>query len=188
MTRRLIVSTLVTLDGVVQDPGGFGETADGGWMGPYFDAAAGRRAVEELLACDVFLCGRTTYEVFSAFWPKGDGPFADRMNAMPKLVASTTLTGPLDWNAQLMEGDVPEAVRRLKGEPGGDIIMYGSPTLMRTLAQNDLIDEYNLLVAPITLGQGMKLFTDGAERTGLRFVAAKPFDTGLVVLTYEPTR
>lgn len=186
--RKLIVSSLVTLDGVIQDPGGFGETEQGGWAGPYFNDEAGRASLEQLLRSDFFLCGRRTYELFSTFWPNGAGPYPDRMNAMPKLVASTTLHGSLDWNARVIEGDVADAIRRLKGEDGGDIVMYGSPTLMRTLMRHDLIDELKLSVAPIVLGGGTRLFGDEADRARLRLMDAKPLDTGMVMLTYEPAR
>lgn len=186
--RKLIASSLVTLDGVIQDPGGFGETDQGGWAGPYFNDEAARSSLDQLLACDYFLCGRRTYELFSTFWPRGDGPYPDRMNAMPKLVASTTLTEPLDWNARRIEGDVPEAIRRLKRDGGGNVIMYGSPTLLRSLLRHDLVDELKLSVAPIVLGGGTRLFSDSAEPARLRLVATEPLDSGMVMLTYEPAR
>jgi dihydrofolate reductase len=186
--RKLIAAALVTLDGVVQDPGGFGETDQGGWAGPYFDDEATRVSLEQLEACEVFLCGRRTYELFSTFWPKGEGPYPDRMNAIPNLVASTTLTEPLSWNARLLDGDVADAIRELKQETGGDIIMYGSPTLLRTLMRHDLVDAYKLSVAPIVLGSGTRLFTDGPDRARLRLVEARPLATGMVMSTYETAR
>src|SRR4029450_978305 len=112
---KLHVSTLVTLDGVVQDPGGFGETDDGGWSGPYSDHEAGRLAFEGALESDVFLLGRETYELFKEYWTRvHEGDYATRINKMPKLVVSTTLHEPLEWNATLITGDIVEAIRTLK--------------------------------------------------------------------------
>jgi dihydrofolate reductase len=187
--RRLSVSTLVTLDGVVQDPGGFGETEDAGWSNSYFDDEAGRLAYEHLLASDVFLLGRETYELFKEHWTRiHEGDYAARINSMPKLVASTTLHEPLEWNARLIQGDIAEAIAKLKREGGGEILMYGSPTLMRTLAAHDLVDEYKLWVHPIVLGGGKRLFADGFDKSLLELVDVKSLSTGVVILTYRPAR
>jgi dihydrofolate reductase len=187
--RKLSVSTLVSLDGVVQDPGGFGETEDGGWAGPYFDDEAGRLAFEHVLASDVFLLGRETYELFKEYWTQvHEGEYAARINSMPKLVASTSLHEPLEWNARLIEGDMAEAVRKLKTEDGGDILMYGSPTLMRALAAYDLVDEYKFWIHPIVLGGGKRLFADGFDKSSLELVDVKSLSTGVVILTYHPVR
>jgi dihydrofolate reductase len=187
--RKLSVSTLVSLDGVVQDPGGFGETEDGGWAGPYFDNEAGRLAFEHALASDDFLLGRETYELFKDYWTRvHEGEYAARINSMPKLVASRTLHEPLEWNARLIEGDIAEAITRLKREDGGEILMYGSPTLMRTLAAHDLVDEYKLWVHPLVLGGGKRLFADGFERSSLELVDVTSLSTGVVILTYRPIR
>jgi dihydrofolate reductase len=189
MMRKLSVSTLVTLDGVVQDPGGFGETKDGRWAEPYFDDEAGRLAFEHVLASDVFLLGRETYELFKKYWTQvHEGDYAARINSMPKLVASTTLHEPLEWNARLIQGDIAEAITKLKREDGGEILMYGSPTLMRTLAAHDLIDEYRFWVHPIVLGGGKRLFADGFDRSSLEVVDVKALSTGVVILTYRPAR
>src|SRR5215213_10989053 len=137
MMRKLVVSTLVTLDGVVQDPGAFGETAQGGWANPYFDEEAARDSYERLMGSDYFLCGRVTYELLSRAWGKiKGGPYLERMNSIPKLVASRTLKEPLEWNATLIKGDVAQEITRLKREPGGNIEMYGSTALMQTLMQH----------------------------------------------------
>jgi dihydrofolate reductase len=187
--RKLSVSTLVTLDGVVQDPGGFGETEDGGWAGAYFDDEAGRLALEHVLASDVFLLGRDTYELFKQYWTRvHEGDYAARINSMPKLVASTSLHEPLEWNARLIEGDVAEAITKLKREDGGEILMYGSPTLMRTLAAHDLVDEYKLWVHPIVLGGGKRLFADRFNKSSLELVDVKSLSKGVVILTYRPSR
>jgi dihydrofolate reductase len=185
--RKLTVSTLVTLDGVVQDPGGFGETDQGGWSGPFFDDEARQLALEHLTASDAFLLGRRTYELFKAFWSHvHEGEYAARMNTIPKLVASTTLRAPLEWNASLIEGDVGDAIATLKQQPGNEILMYGSPTLMRTLAEHDLVDEYMAWIHPIVLGRGTRLFTEGFHRTALKLVDTKTLSSGVVILTYRP--
>jgi dihydrofolate reductase len=187
--RELSVSTLVTLDGVVQDPGGFGETEHGGWSRPYFDDEAGRLAFEQVLASDVFLLGRETYELFKEYWTRvHEGDYAARINSMPKLVASTTLHEPLEWNARLIKGDIAEAITKIKSEDGGEILMYGSPTLMRTLAAYGLVDEYKLWVHPLVLGGGKRLFADGFDKSSLELVDVRSLSTGVVILTYRPTR
>ena len=187
--RKLTVSTLVTLDGVVQDPGGFGETEDGGWAGPYFDDESGRLALEQVLVSDVFLLGRETYELFKEYWTRvHEGDYAARINSMPKLVASTTLHEPLEWNARLIDGDIAEAIAKLKRDDGGEILMYGSPTLMRTLAAHDLVDEYKLWIHPIILGGGKRLFADGSDKSSLELVDVNSVSTGVVILTYRPAR
>jgi dihydrofolate reductase len=185
--RKLSVSTLVTLDGVIQDPGGFGETADGGWGNPYFTADAQQNALERLQAADYFLIGRVTYELLHQAWGniKG-GAYLDRMNEIPKLVASATLTGPLPWNATVIDGDVAAEVARLKGEPGGEIEMYGSATLVQTLMRHDLIDEYRIHVHPIVLGGGTQLFPSGGLPATLRLTGSRTLDSGVVSLTYVP--
>lgn len=187
--RKLTVSTLVTLDGVLQDPGGFGEIEQGGWSGPFFDDEAQRFSLDHLLAADVFLAGRETYELFKDYWSQAHpGAYTDRMNSIPKLVASTTLNEPLEWNASLIKGDVAEAIEQLKRQPGGDILMYGSATLMRTLMRHDLVDEYLIWVHPVVLGGGKRLFTEGIERATLRLVDTKTLGTGVVIMRYEPDR
>ncbi|GAB3416706.1 dihydrofolate reductase family protein [Flindersiella endophytica] len=186
--RRLSVSTLVSLDGVIQDPGGFGEIDQGGWADPYFGAQAQDHALAHLRASGLFLCGRVTYEVFKAHWQRiKEGEYAERMNTIPKLVASTTLTGPLEWNATLIRGDVVEEITALKQTDGPEILMYGSAALMRTLMRHDLIDEYQVWVNPIVLGEGTRLFDTG-DYAVLELVECKPLDTGAVILTYHPVR
>ena len=185
--RKLSVSTLVTLDGVIQDPGGFGETADGGWGNPYFTAAAQQNALEHLRAADYFLIGRVTYELLRQAWAdiKG-GEYLERMNEIPKLVASTTLTGPLPWHATVINGDVAAEIARLKQQPGGDVEVYGSATLVQTLMRHDLIDEYRIHVHPIVLGGGTRLFPQSGVSATLRLAATHTLDSGVVSLTYVP--
>ena len=185
--RKLKASLLVTLDGVIQDPGGFGETDQGGWAGPFFTDEARQSAYEQIMAADYFLCGRLTYEVLSKAWGNVSGSdYLDRVNAMPKLVASRTLTGRLEWNATVIDGDVAEAIRKLKQEPGGDIVLYGSASFMQTLMKHDLIDEFRISIHPIVLGRGKRLFPEVGETARLRLAGAKALDSGVTILTYLP--
>jgi dihydrofolate reductase len=185
--RRLSVSTLVSLDGVFQDPGGFGETVQGGWGNPYFTEDGQQDALEHLQASDYFLIGRLTYELLHKSWAgiKG-GPYLDRMNEIPKLVASNTLSGSLEWNATVIKGDVAAEIARLKQQSGGDIEVYGSATLVQTLIAHDLIDEYRIWVHPIVLGSGTRLFPDGGVSTTLRLAGARTLQSGVAILTYVP--
>jgi dihydrofolate reductase len=185
--RKLTVSTLVSLDGVIQDPGGFGETDQGGWANPYFTEQAQQEALDRLLASDYFLMGRTTYELMYRSWghAEGGGPYLDRTNEIPKLVASKTLTGSLPWNATVIQGDVAEQVSRLKGQDGGDIEVYGSATLVQTLMRHNLIDEYRVAVHPLVLGGGTRLFTEGGVRTTFGLSDARKLDSGVVEMVYR---
>jgi dihydrofolate reductase len=178
----------VSLDGVIQDPGGFGETDRGGWANQYFTTDAQQNALEHLKASDYFLIGRVTYELLHRTWGniKG-GEYLDRMNEIPKLVASTTLSDPLEWNAKVIDGDVAVEISRLKEESGGDIEVYGSTTLVQTLMRHNLIDEYRIHVHPIVLGSGKQLFPQGGVSTILRLVDTRTFESGVVSLTYVPT-
>lgn len=185
--RKLTVSTLVTLDGVIQDPGGFGETEQGGWANPFFDDQAQQESLDRLLASDYFLIGRVTYELLYKTWGniKG-GAYLDRMNEIPKLVASRTLSGRLEWNATVIDGDVAERIAALKQESGGDIEVYGSANLVQTLMQHELVDEYRVGVHPIVLGGGVRLFPDNGVAAQLRLVSADTLATGVANLTYAP--
>lgn len=184
--RKIIVSTLVTLDGVIEDPGGMAGSENGGWANPYFQEEAGKRSLERLTACDYFLCGRHTYDMFAKAWPNIPGPYADKLNSIPKLVASTTLTGPLTWNATLLAGDTAAELRKIKEQDGRDIVMYGSVTLMHSLLRHGLIDQVDLMVCPIVLGAGQRLFGDGTPRLELEFAGHTDLSTGITVLSYRP--
>jgi dihydrofolate reductase len=191
---RVIVSTFLTLDGVMQAPGGADEDRSGGfehggWQMQYFDEAAGKAVFEGMAASDGFLLGRKTYEIFAAFWPSApnDDPFAATMNGLPKYVASTTLKEPLEWNnSRLIKGDVAEEVAKLKAQPGKDLQVIGSGDLAQTLREHDLVDEYRLMVHPIVLGSGRRLFRDGSAMTALRLVDSTTTSTGVLILTYQP--
>lgn len=183
--RKLSVSTLVTLDGVIQDPGGFGETDQGGWANPYFTAQAQQEALEHMLASDYFLLGRVTYELLHKTWGEVKGSaYLDRVNEIPKLVASTTLTGSLPWHATAINGDVAAEVARLKQESGGDIEVYGSTRLVQTLMRHNLVDEYRVAVYPIVLGGGKTLFPQGGVSARMRLAGSRTHDSGVVALTY----
>jgi dihydrofolate reductase len=160
--RKLSVSTLVSLDGVIQDPGGFGETDQGGWASRYFTADAQQNALEHLKASDYFLIGRVTYELLHQAWGNvNGGEYLERINKIPNLVASTTLSDPLEWNARVIDGDLALEIARLKEESGGNIEVYGSATLVQSLMRHNLIDEYRIHVHPIVLGSGARLFPGG---------------------------
>lgn len=173
------MSTYVTLDGVMEAPS---------WSAPFWNEEAAKYAYDQLFASDALLLGRVTYQGFAAAWPSmtDEEGFADRMNGLPKFVASTTLSDP-QWNASLLEGDVAAEVSKLKQQPGQDILIYGSSGLVHTLMPHDLIDEYRIWVYPVIVGSGRRLFRDGSE-TALSLVDTKTFSSGVVILTYQPAK
>lgn len=184
---KIVVSEFLTLDGVMEAPGGESHPdGKGGWSLQFFNDEAGKFKFDELFAADALLLGRVTYEHFAAAWPSmtDEQGFADRMNSLPKFVASTTLQEPLEWNATLIQGDVAEQVSKLKLEDGRDILVIGSADLVHTLLQHDLIDEFRLMVFPVVLGSGKRLFRDGIASTTLRLAETKTFGSGVVVLSY----
>ncbi|PHQ48383.1 pyrimidine reductase [Streptomyces cinnamoneus] len=176
--RKVIASVYVTLDGVMENPA---------WSAPYFNDEAGAFARAQLFAAEALLLGRVTYQGFAQAWPSmtdGDG-FADRMNAMPKYVATTTLDTP-EWNATFLTGDVPAAVADLKRQDGGDLLVYGSGDLVNTLLEHDLLDELRLWTHPVVEGTGKRLFTEVSPKKTLRLVGTTTFATGAQVLAYAP--
>ena len=192
--RKITLGEFVSLDGVVQAPGDPEEDREGGfelggWTRPYWQDEIGETIFASMSASDTMLLGRKTYQGFAAAFssaPAGD-PFTDQMNNTPKYVVSTTLK-KLEWkNSTLISGNVVEEVRRLKQQPGKDIAISGSGTLVQTLMQHDLIDEYNLLVYPLLLGKGKRLYPDELQAK-LKLVETKTFSTGVVLLTYRPDR
>jgi dihydrofolate reductase len=188
---RVVAAEYVTVDGVMTDPGGVGEIEHGGWTNAYFDDELAKYQSEQLFASDSLLLGRVTFEGFAAAWPsmeETEGEFAVRMNALPKFVAPRTLTAPLPWNGTLLEGDLAGAVMRLKEQPGGDLLIYGSGEIVNVLHAQGLIDEYRLMVFPVTLGQGKHLFSEGADKRDLRLSEAKTTRSGVALLTYLPSR
>jgi dihydrofolate reductase len=187
--RNVIVFTNLTLDGVMQAPGGpdedrRGNFAHGGWGAPY-NAMAQPESIPSISA---LLLGRRTYENFYAVWPKRtDSPFSALLDNMPKYVVSTTLSEPLPWiNSTLLKGDATETVARLKQESGTDLVIMGSGDLIQSLMRANLIDKYVLLIHPLVLGSGRRLFPEGGTFSTLRLLGAKTTTTGVVVATYQP--
>jgi dihydrofolate reductase len=188
---RIVVSEFLTLDGVMQAPGGSDEDREGGfphggWQMSFFDDAAGEAVSGGFQSARGLLLGRTTYEIFAAYWPNQDEPFAAQINQMPKYVASTTLEEPLEWNnSSLLKGDVAEAVAKLKEQPGKDLMVIGSGRLAQTLMRHDLVDEYRLMIHPIVLGTGKRLFGDDDAKIPLKLVDSKTSSTGVLIVTYQ---
>jgi dihydrofolate reductase len=187
---KVVVVTNLTIDGVMQAPGRpdedrRGRFEHGGWATPF---AAMQEAGESLANMGALLLGRWTYESFYGFWPKQtDSPFTAMLSNIQKYVASTTLEAPLAWsNSTLLEGDATKAVGRLKGEPGKNIVVFGSGELVQSLMRQNLIDEYVLLIHPLVLGSGRRLFRDGGAFAALRLVNSKTTTTGVAIATYQP--
>jgi dihydrofolate reductase len=192
--RRVVVNNSLTLDGVMQAPGRPDEDLrggfeHGGWAQPYFDPVVASVAAEGIARGGDLLLGRRTYEDFAAFWPNQteDNPFTAVLNNFQKYVSSTTLEEPLSWsNSTLLKGDAGEAVARLKEQPGKDLVVLGSGELVQSLMRRNLVDEYVLMIHPLVLGSGRRLFTDGGSFAALRLVDTKTTTTGVVIATYQP--
>ena len=191
---RLTLHTFLTLDGVLQAPGGPDEDPDGGfahggWSFPYGDEDFGTAVAGWFANASAFLLGRKTYEIFSGYWPKVTDPddlVASKLNTLPKYVASTTLASA-DWhNSSLLRGDLAAEVTGLKDRPGDELQVHGSGELAQTLIDHDLVDEYRLLYFPVHLGSGKKLFRDGAKPAALRLTRSSTTSTGVIIATYEP--
>ena len=196
--RKIVVSEFMSLDGVMQAPGGPDEDteggfAQGGWSQPYWHDEIGAHFAQVMSEGDALLLGRKTWQIHGgAFEPMAEGdPFGDVMNTTPKYVVSTTLTSAAAWrNSTLIsgnQGDVVEAVRALKAQPGKNMLIDGSSVLIHSLAENDLIDEYRLIVYPVVLGGGKKVFADGV-RLNLQLVEARPLPSGVVLTHYTVER
>jgi dihydrofolate reductase len=189
--RRLVASEFISLDGVMEDPS---------WTFQFGSEEQEQYKFDELFASDALLLGRVTYEGFASAWPRMmeqyEGPrraalekFTDRMNNLAKYVVSTTLEDPLEWNnSTMIKGDVAEAVADLKQQPGQDILIGGSGDLVNTLMGHDLIDEYRLMVFPVVVGGGKRLFREGSATRTLKLIATRTFGSGVVVLTYGSAR
>jgi dihydrofolate reductase len=193
--RKIIVAEFITLDGVIQAPGGAEEDTDGGfvhggWTWPYWHDDIGKHFFEAMTQADTLLLGRKTWQIHGgAFEPMAAGdPFGDVMNGVQKVVVSTTLKSTAAWrNSTLISSNVVEEVRKLKNQPGKNILMDGSSVLIHTLAENDLVDEYSLHVYPLVLGSGKQLFPDG-KRINLKLIESQALPSGVVFQHYEVNR
>lgn len=193
--RKLIVLTFITLDGVMQAPGGPEEDTSGGfkyggWVAGYWDEILSGVMGQQMAEPFDLLLGRKTYEIFAAYWPyvkshDQDGIIADKFNSAKKYVASTTLR-KLDWNnSTLLKGDIVQEIKNLKAENGPELQVHGSGNLIQTLLKHDLVDEFRLKIFPITLGTGKRLFSDGTIPAGFKLVDSKASTTGVIVATYK---
>jgi dihydrofolate reductase len=184
---RIVVSEFVSLDGVVEDPGGSEDFKYGGWSFEFDRGAEGDEfKLEETRASQALLLGRKTYEGFAEAWPSREGEFADMFNSMPKYVVSSTLDEP-DWtNSTVLEGDLVDEVSKLRQGPDGDVVVHGSAQLVQALIEHDLVDELRLMVFPVVLGTGKRLFGDPGEKKTLRLVDSKVVGDGVMILTYQP--
>ena len=183
---RIVITEFVSLDGVMEDPGGGENFRHGGWT---FEIDRGQEGdkfkLDETLEAEALLLGRMTYEGFAAAWPSMEGEFADKFNSMPKYVVSSTLEEP-EWNnSTVLEGDVVEEVSKLRRELDGDIVVHGSAQLVQTLLEHDLVDELRLMVFPVVLGTGKRLFGNTSDKKRLRLVDSKMVGEGIAILIYE---
>jgi dihydrofolate reductase len=183
--RTLVVSEFITLDGVIEAPGGEPTHPHAGWTMPYGTPELYGYKLQETLQAESLLLGRVTFEGFAAAWPERDGEFADKMNAMPKHVV-TTRSDELGWNASALTGDVRQAVTQLKDGEGGPILVAGSATLVRALLDYDLVDELRLMVYPVLIGGGLSIFGDQRHKLELELTELVRYDSGVLLQIYRP--
>jgi dihydrofolate reductase len=184
---RIVVTEFVSLDGVMEDPGGAGAFKHSGWSFEFNRGDEGDKfKLDEAFSSEALLLGRVTYEGFADAWPSMEGEFADKFNAMPKYVVSSTLEEP-EWNnSTVLRGEVAEEVAKLKENQDGDIVVHGSARLAQTLIEHDLVDELRLMVFPVLLGSGKRLFGETSDKKTLRLVDSKVVGDGVAILRYEP--
>jgi dihydrofolate reductase len=184
---RIVVTEFISLDGVIEDPGGSEDYKHGGWS---FEIERGEEGdkfkLDETVASEALLLGRKTYEGFAEAWPSREGEFADKFNNMPKYVVSSTLNDPEWTNTTVIGGDLPAEVSRLKTELDGDIVVHGSAQLVQALVDEGLVDELRLMVFPVVLGAGKRLFGDTSDKRPLRLADSKIVGDGVAILTYVP--
>jgi dihydrofolate reductase len=184
---RIVVTEFMSLDGVIEAPGGDDNFVRGAWTFEFDRGDEGDQfKLDETANSAALLLGRRTYDGFAAAWPQREGEFADRFNTMPKYVVSSTLTNPSWTNTTVLAGDVVDAVRKLKHEQTGDIVVHGSARLVRTLVEHDLVDELRLMVFPVVLGVGMKLFGETTDMKRLQLSESKVVGDGIAILIYLP--
>jgi dihydrofolate reductase len=183
---RIVVTEFVSLDGVTEDPGGAEDFKHGGWT---FEISRGdegdRFKLDETMASEALLLGRVTYEGFAKAWPTRDGEFADKFNSMPKYVVSSTLTDPEWTNTTVLEGDLADEVSRLREQHDGDVVVHGSMQLVEALLENDLVDELRLMVFPVVLGSGKRLFGETSDKKSLKLRDSQVVGDGVAILVYE---
>jgi dihydrofolate reductase len=186
---QIVVSEFVSLDGVIEDPAGDEGFRLGGWVGEIKGREeADKVKLDEALGSDALLLGRRSYEFFATRWPSRGGELADRLNSLPKYVVSSTLKDP-DWNnSTVLTGDVVNEVSRVKQERNGEIVVYASFQLVRTLIDHDLVDELRLMIYPVVLGAGERLFGETSDKKPMRLVDTRTVGDGVAFLTYEPLR
>ena len=186
---RIVVTEFVSLDGVIEDPGGAEDFKYGGWSFEFSRGEEGDQfKLDEALGADALLLGRKTYEGFAAAWPEREGEFADKFNAMPKYVVSSTLREPEWSNSTVLDGDLGRAVEELRRKHDADIVVHGSGQLVQELLERDLVDELRLMVFPVVLGAGKRLFGETSEKKPLRLTDSKTVGDGVSILVYEPSR
>jgi dihydrofolate reductase len=184
---KIVVTEFVSLDGVIEDPGGSENFKYGGWSFEIERGPEGEQfKLDETMASDALLLGRVTYEGFANAWPSREGDFADKFNQMPKYVVSSTLEDPEWTNSTVLEGDLSDEVARLKERHDGDIVVHGSAQLVRGLLDRDLVDELRLMVFPVVLGDGKQLFAETSAKKPLRLTDSKVVGDGVAILVYEP--
>jgi len=186
---KIVKSNFVSLDGVVQDPAGNEGFRLGGWVGPLKDRQdLSKLALDEALGAEALLLGRRSYEFLAALWPSRSGELADRLNSLPKYVVSSTLEDP-DWNnSTVLKGDVVNEVSKLRQDLDGEIVVPASFQLLHTLMEHDLVDELRLMIIPVVLGAGERLFGETSDMKPMRLVDTQTIDNGVAFLTYEPIR
>jgi dihydrofolate reductase len=186
---RIVVTEFVSLDGVIEDPGGSEDFKYGGWSFEFSRGEDGDKfKLDETVGADALLLGRVTYEGFAAAWPEREGEFADKFNGMPKYVVSRTLSEPAWNNSTVLDGDLGEAVAEIRGKHDGDIVVHGSAQLVQALLERDLVDELRLMVFPVVVGAGKRLFGDTSDKKPLRLVDSRTVGDGVAILIFAPAR
>jgi dihydrofolate reductase len=184
---RIVVTEFLSLDGVMEDPGGAEDFKYGGWSFEFSRGDDGDKfKLDEALQSEALLLGRVTYEGFADAWPSREGEFADKFNTMPKYVVSSTLEDPEWTNSTVLDGDVADSVSKLRDEVDGDIVVHGSAQLAQTLLEHDLVDEMRLMVFPVVLGSGRRLFGETSDKKPLQLVDSKAVGDGVTILVYRP--
>jgi len=183
---RIVVTEFVSLDGVMEDPGGAEDFKHGGWSFEFSRGDDGDRfKLDETMQSEAMLLGRKTYEGFADAWPERDGEFADKFNGMPKYVVSSTLRDPSWGNTTVLDGDLPTAIAKVREQTSGDVVVHGSAQLVQGLLANDLVDELRLMVFPVVLGSGKRLFGETDDKKPLRLSDSRVVGDGVAIMVYE---